>query len=178
MSRGNSDIFLDGLSVTRLLAGRRILPELNSKKSAPVTGGAVRAIALGLWQIRYARFLWIDMAVTYSIDRELRVVFTIFSGIFTDGDVWQLVNQLRKDPAYDPEFNELIDCSAVTENRVSTATLGALESSPIPQRAVVAPSDANYGVSRIFQAVQPNQKIEIFRTAAEAREWLGIPPDR
>jgi hypothetical protein len=118
------------------------------------------------------------MAVTYSIDRELRVVFTVFSGIFTDGDVWQLVNQLRKDPAYDPEFNELIDCSAVTENRVSTATLGALESSPIPQRAVVAPSDANYGVSRIFQAVQPNQKIEIFRTVAEAREWLGIPPDR
>jgi hypothetical protein len=114
------------------------------------------------------------MAVTYSIDHELRVVFTVFSGVFTDADVWQLIDQLRKDPAYDPEFNELIDCSAVTENRVSTSTLGALESSPVPLRAVVAPSDANYGVSRIFQAVQPNQKIEIFRTIAEARKWLGI----
>jgi hypothetical protein len=114
------------------------------------------------------------MAVTYSIDRESRVVFTVFSGIFTDADVWQLIDQLRKDPAYDPEFNELIDCSAVTENRVSTTTLGAVESSPIPRRAVVAPSDANYGMSRIFQVLQPNQKIEIFRTVAEAKEWLGI----
>ena len=114
------------------------------------------------------------MAVSYSIDCETRVVFTVFSGIFTDADVWSLVDQLRHDPAYDPEFNELIDCTAVTENRVSVATLGALNSSPVPRRAVVAPSDVNYGVSRIFQAVQPSQKIEIFRTMAEARKWLGI----
>jgi hypothetical protein len=127
-----------------------------------------------LWRLKMYRDFLDYMAVTYSIDRESKVVFTGFSGIFTDADVWQLIDQLRKDPAYDPEFNELIDCSAVTENRVTAAALGAVESSPVPRRAVVAPSDANYGVSRIFQSLQPDQKIEIFRTLDEAKKWLGI----
>jgi hypothetical protein len=114
------------------------------------------------------------MPVTYSIDRESRVVITLFSGIFTDADVWHLIDQLRKDPAYDRDFNEIIDCSAVTENRVTAATLGAVQSSSKPRRAVVAPSNANYGVSRIFQTLQSKQKIEVFRTRAEAEQWLEI----
>jgi hypothetical protein len=115
-----------------------------------------------------------DMPVTYTIDRESRVVYSLFSGVFTDADVWQLIDALRKNPEYDPDFDELIDCSAVTENRVTAATLGSVQSSSIPRRAVVAPSNANYGVSRIFQALQSKQKIEVFRTLADAEQWLGI----
>ncbi|HWF04412.1 MAG TPA: hypothetical protein VHA06_12030 [Candidatus Angelobacter sp.] len=101
-------------------------------------------------------------------------MYSLFSGIFTDADVWQLIDALKKNPEYDPDFDELIDCSAVTENRVTAATLGSVQSSSKPRRAVVAPSNANYGVSRIFQALQSKQKIEVFRTLADAEEWLGI----
>jgi hypothetical protein len=118
------------------------------------------------------------MPVTYTIDRESRVVYSLFSGIFTDADVWQLINELRKDPDYDQDFDELIDCSAVRENRVSAATLGSVQSSSKPRRAVVAPSNANYGVSRMFQTLQSKQKIEVFRTLAEAEQWLGIGHER
>jgi hypothetical protein len=119
-----------------------------------------------------------DMPFTYTIDRESRIVYSLFSGIFTDTDVWQLIDRLRKDPEYDPDFDELIDCSAVTENRVTAGTLGAVESSSKPRRAVVAPSNANYGVSRMFQTLQSKQKIEVFRTLAQAEEWLGLGQER
>lgn len=113
------------------------------------------------------------MPVKYSIDRKARLVTTVFFGIFTDSDVWHLIDQLRADPDYDPDFDELIDCTGVTENFVSAATLSAVRSSPKPRRAVVAPSPKNYGIARMFQAMQVNQQIEVFRTLEEAKEWLG-----
>jgi hypothetical protein len=114
------------------------------------------------------------MPVQYFIDRKARLVTTVFSGIFTDSDIWHLIDLLRKDPEYDPDFDELIDCRAVVENRVSAATLSAVRSSPKPRRAVVASSDKNYGIGRMFQALQTNQQIEVFRTLEEARKWLGL----
>lgn len=114
------------------------------------------------------------MAVRYSIDHKSRLLTTIFSGTFTDSDIWQLIEMLRNDPKYDPDFNELIDCSAVTANRVTATALSAVQSAPMPRRAVVAPQGANFGVARMFQILQPNQNIEIFRTHEEALEWLGI----
>src|ERR1700743_1375558 len=112
------------------------------------------------------------MPVQYFIDCKARLVTTVFFGIFTDSDVWHLIDQLRKDPEYDPDFDELIDCTGVTENLVSAGTLSAVRSSPKPKRAVVAPSPKNYGIARMFQALQVNQQIEVFKTLEEAREWL------
>ena len=113
------------------------------------------------------------MPVKYFIDRTARLVTTVFYGAFTDSDVWLLIDQLRKDPEYDPDFDELIDCTEVTENLVSAGTLSAVRSSSKPRRAVVASSAKNYGIARMFQALQTNQKIEVFRTLEEAKEWLG-----
>lgn len=117
----------------------------------------------------------IIMPFSYSIDRKARVVTTTLSGTFTDHDVAQLIDQLKQDPDYDPNFSELIDCTAVKENLVTQKTLSSEQPfSPDARRAVVAPSNLNYGVSRMFQTLQANPQIEIFRTLDEARVWLGL----
>lgn|GEM_PF-636591 len=126
----------------------------------------------------YRDLLVLIMPFSYSIDRKARVVATVFSGKLTDSDVGELIEQLRKDPAYDPNFDELIDCSAVTENQVSQKTLGSEQPFSISaRRAVVAPSNVNYGVSRMFQTLQANPHIEVFRTIEQARAWLGLASD-
>lgn len=115
------------------------------------------------------------MPFSYSIDRKTRVVTTTFSGTLTDHDVENLIDQLKRDPDYDPSFDELIDCTAVNENKVTQKTLSSEQPfSHNARRAVVAPSSLNYGVSRMFQTLQGNPQIEIFRTLDAARMWLGL----
>jgi hypothetical protein len=115
------------------------------------------------------------MPFSYFIDRKIRLVTTTLSGTLTDRDIKHLMDQLRQDSTYDPNFNELIDCSAVRENQVTPQMLSSEQPySHDARRAVVAPSNLNYGVSRMFQTLQANPQIEVFRTLEEARAWLGL----
>ena len=88
--------------------------------------------------------------------------------------------QLLEDPDFEMDFDQLIEVRPGIRLRVATGDLRVLaRENPFPdgiRRAIVAPSDVLYGLSRIFEkTVGRRQRTAVFRTLGEACDWLGVP---
>ncbi len=116
--------------------------------------------------------------IDYVIDVENRIVRTTFSGSVRWDDVAQHAARLRDDPAFVPEFSELIVFGPETEIRLQffdfQALLGADPFSRTAKRAfVIGSRGAIYGSARVYQAARDNSTyVRIFDTLYEARLWL------
>ena len=99
-------------------------------------------------------------------------------GSVTEDEVHDHNTRLRNDPAFDPDYRQLVDLTGITEIRVSskTVTVTAMDQffTPGTRRAFVASSDATFGMARVFQlqAEGLGQTIEVFRDRKKAEEWL------
>ena len=131
------------------------------------------------------------MPIDYRIDPERRIVWVEGRGTVTDADVFgyqQDVWSRSEVSGYD----ELVDMTAVdhialpSADRVQElARLSAGMDSRGPSRlAVVAPSDAAFGIGRMYQThreldPRSTKEVGVFRTRAEALAFLGIEdPER
>jgi hypothetical protein len=119
------------------------------------------------------------MPATYSIDPAKRLVLTNFSGEVHEAEVRTMFMRMADDPAFDPDFSELLDLSAVTDFHISGEELkGISEIDPFSsraRRAFVSPADLLFGVSRMYEGIKGNQhNIATFRHMAEARHWLEL----
>jgi len=123
------------------------------------------------------------MPAVLKIDPELKIVISTFRGEVTDDDVVRHSAAIVGDPAFDPEFSEIVDFSGVTRLAVSEGMLaGMAGSQSIFSRAsmhvVVAPADLAFGLARRYQALaartRPN--FVVVRTLAEGFTALGIQP--
>ncbi len=121
------------------------------------------------------------MATSYRIDKEAGVVYSSASGIATDEEFLSHQRLLSRDPDFRPHFRQLLDGREITELRVTPAGIRALiAGNPWgkgAKRALVAADDTAFGLARMFELGRPNPQDEfrVFRTIAEAREWLGLP---
>ncbi|GAC1458661.1 MAG: hypothetical protein PVSMB1_08550 [Gemmatimonadaceae bacterium] len=120
------------------------------------------------------------MAVTYNIDPNRRLVTSRLWGAVTDDEVRDHNHRLRNDPAFDPSYRQLTDMTGITE---ILATTGMINETSINQffnpgtrRALVASSDAAFGMARMFalKAEGVGQTIEVFRDLRSAEAWLGL----
>lgn len=119
------------------------------------------------------------MAISYSIDREKQIVYSVFSGHVSNEEIIDYQNALRRHPDFHPGMRELLDCSE--EQEVESRMLNVLElvkTSPWgadAKRAIVATTPLIFGTSRVFQTLITPQhgNVNVFRDRAAAEAWLN-----
>ena len=120
------------------------------------------------------------MPMTSEIDVDRGLVRTRLVGAVSVDEVEKHNHDLAKDPEFRPGFKQLVDLTRMTEILYDLAAVRKSAEdhvfSPGARRALVAPTDATFGMSRMFaiQSEKAGQRIEVFRDMASAEAWLGL----
>ena len=125
------------------------------------------------------------MPISYTIDKQRKLVLTKATGILTDADLYNHKRALMTDPDFEPGMRELSDVRAVEELRVTPSGVWSLmaidkeheDKLKTFKLAIVVSGDSTFGMARMYQAVteQTMPNVGVFRNDVEAKEWLGIP---
>jgi hypothetical protein len=119
------------------------------------------------------------MPAHYIIDAENRVVLTIFRGVLTVREAVEQRDRLHNDPAFNPDFCELIDFNAVSETEMGrsdfTSFLAMDPFSTASKHALVANSlNSVYGAAGMYRTMRSERiRVRIFKTISEALHWLA-----
>ena len=119
------------------------------------------------------------MPYSYDINERERLVTSRLWGAVSEAEIRDHNTKLRRDPKFDPAYNQLTDLTGVTDIIVGTETINetALDQffNPGTRRAFLASNDTVFGMARMFalRAEGLGQTIEVFRERAKAEEWLG-----
>ncbi len=132
------------------------------------------------------------MPISIRMDPARRVRYAVATGVITDADILEGYAGVLSDPAYDPSVDQIFDGNGIERIEVTSAAIWeiaqlvartdrAISAGVRPRVAIVAPSDATFGLARMYQAyreLEPSPKqYLVCRTAEEARRWLGLPED-
>lgn len=124
------------------------------------------------------------MAISYEIDQERDVVLAHAEGALDLSDTLAHVAEVFGDERFRPGMHAVFDMSQATlasfqANDVHRL-LGALETKPQSlgpgaRWAIVAASELDFGVSRMFEMLAETLPIEVrvFSERAEAEAWVG-----
>jgi hypothetical protein len=121
------------------------------------------------------------MPVSYSIDTQHPLVYTVFRGDVSDADFVEHLRSLYADPRFDSGMPELVDLTNVTSVSATSEMIPASARWPLhssyAQRAIVAPTDYLFGLARMYQSYRDDigqANLKIFRELTPALEWLGL----
>jgi hypothetical protein len=121
------------------------------------------------------------MAWSYTIDTERQLVTTKAWGTFTAAQALEHHQQLQKDSAFNPDFNQLLDFSLVVYLQMDAKTVMELSDlvlfSAKSRRAFIADNPFHYGMARMFAAfhkLSGEDQIAVFTTRDEALQWLNV----
>ena len=124
------------------------------------------------------------MPADYVIDSAHRLVISRGHGVFIAADYQEHMIRLLRDPAFDPDFDQLVDCRSIVKMDLSGQQIMALASRSVfstkSRRAFVVVSDVQFGLSRMLAAhreTMEGQSVMVFRQMSEALAWLGRPAD-
>ena len=119
-------------------------------------------------------------AVSVEVDVEHRFVRQIYRGPLTAARIREVWQELASDPRGPLAFDTLVDLSAARV-RLSSDEVWQLARAaarmPESRRAIVAPSDHDYGMMRMLELVAEDSPFHygVFRCVAEACAWLRNP---
>ena len=122
------------------------------------------------------------MPVTYAIDAGRRLVLTYVTGTVAVGEMFAYQDRLRGDPAFSPDFTNLMDFSGTTPFTATAEEIRELAMrspyGPGARRAMVVDTNLHFGFARMVQVFAESRgvTIEVFRDRAEALAWLGVAP--
>jgi hypothetical protein len=119
------------------------------------------------------------MATDQTIDVARRTVFTTIHGATSAAEMLALQRRLLADPAFKPDFNQLVDARDAESNNSCTNDLHAMAQQNVfgagSRRGIVVSKDVHYGMARMFEMMRDGQdEIMVFRDIDEARRWLGL----
>ncbi len=121
------------------------------------------------------------MTVLHVIDEQRDLVLTVFRDDLTDDDLRAHLQELRANPHFHNLMRELVDLRAVTKVSVSSAILNQsarwLLHAPEARRALVAPTDLLFGLSRMYQTNLSEvgaSQVGVFRELLPALQWIGL----
>jgi hypothetical protein len=108
------------------------------------------------------------------------VVTKCFDDVTLD-DIAASALQIRNHPDFNPDFRQLIDLTRVVGLHLHYNDLYQLKHLHDPfsnegKRAVVASADVVYGMSRMYQLILNTPFFEVFRSLADAAQWLELDP--
>lgn len=119
------------------------------------------------------------MPAYFKIDKEHRLVMSTLSGVFTIEDALAHQENLRKHPDFDPSFSQLMDGTHLTRVELQRKDVQRLARdsifSPDSRRALVASSDAAFGLARMFEAFRDTmgeKGIRVFRNLDDGLDWV------
>ena len=123
------------------------------------------------------------MPLSYVIDKERRLVISSASGRVTFAEAVASEEQLKNDPEFNPDYNHLVDFTAVTELDISPDQSAMLARrgifSSASRGAIVASDPAIFGMGRLWEAhheiANLQDEVCICRDRAAALKWLGLP---
>lgn len=124
------------------------------------------------------------MPLDSHIDSARGLVTTRLEGRITGSEVKAHQRGLEADPDFDPDFDHLFDLSRVETFQISVEQIRAIASvsvfSSSSRRAVVAPKDVLYGLSRMYEGFRDisEEEIRVFRSREEALVWLADEGNR
>jgi hypothetical protein len=113
-----------------------------------------------------------------TIDARRGLVVTRLIGPVTEDEVEDHNSRLGIDPQFKPYYKQLVDLSELTEILYDSEAVRDTAQRhvflPGVKRALVAFTEAAYGMSRMFatQSESAGQNIRVFRDIASAEEWL------
>lgn len=116
----------------------------------------------------------------FRVESERRLVTVRFDSEVTVQDVVQYLESLKANPAFEPDFFELVDLTQVMSSEVDfqAAMMLAREVDPFSRkarRAFVAPRAVTSRTIRMYQMARGDDgSIAVFRTMDEAKHWLDI----
>jgi len=117
---------------------------------------------------------------SFRIDQKLGLVVVHGIGELTGEDVRSFHLDLKSDPSFRPEMNQLAD---LREARLETPLdeVRALARVPLfsqeAKRAMLISDDFHFGIARQWSSHGTEERGDVrpFRSVVEACEWLGIP---
>ncbi len=118
------------------------------------------------------------MSIEYTIDEAAGLITTRLSGHVDTHALRQLNSKVDSDPKAAACRRGLVDCSELTSiaaDAMVVRELAMARSAPQRKVAIVAPSDASFGLARVFQGFASAEKsagIEVFRDRDAALAWL------
>jgi hypothetical protein len=119
------------------------------------------------------------MPVRHVIDEGRRLVLSRGWDEICAGELTEAARVVARDPAFYPGLDQLCDLSQITSVAATSEEIRWLaENSPFgagSRRAVVAPGNLVYGLSRMYVAYSQGREseIRIFRDLDAAERWLG-----
>jgi len=126
------------------------------------------------------------MPIIYTIDPHTRLVRTRVTGNLSLEDALSHSYTLKTDPLFRPEFSELIDLTGFTGTDMNVEAMKAFARglqgevfSHHARRAVVAPADSAFDLSRKYQGLkESSENFQVFHSTDEAAQWLGLTPNK
>lgn len=119
------------------------------------------------------------MPASYKIDKERRLVLSSGTGHLTKQDILGHMDQLSKDPDFDPDFCQLVDFREITEVEFGPEEVREFAErniySPRARRAILVKDDLHYGLARMFEThrdLKGESGIRVFRDYNEAMGWI------
>lgn len=123
------------------------------------------------------------MPVRFTIDTEHQLITCLGQGVLTPDEMVAHIRALLAAPAFNKNYRQLWDLSEVSKIAIPfTDMMGLAEVnvfSPTAPRAFLAPTDATFGVARMFEMLRESKGetgIRVFRERAAAIEWLEQAP--
>jgi hypothetical protein len=122
------------------------------------------------------------MPLSYAVYREHCLVIITGSGRVTWDEIKERQDQIKSDPDFNPEFNEIVDLRAVTAIDMSSEHAQVLARRMLfsfaSKRAFVAADPVVFGVARTWEnfthiSDNPSQ-IRLFNDLPSALKWLKL----
>ncbi|WP_210395655.1 hypothetical protein [Motiliproteus sediminis] len=117
--------------------------------------------------------------IDYLILPEHRLIVVTNRDLVSIDDITRMRQRLHADSNYSPSYDVLNDSSRLN-SQYSADEIFEFDASELPpiKVAIVAPSDLNFGVARMWQQLTEDHRkaqVGVFRSSGEALVWLGRP---
>ena len=128
------------------------------------------------------------MPITHTILPDLKLAISTHTGRIPDEEFISAYTALAAMPAFELDFNQVIDLRYTQSQARSQAALHALGNLAARrylginlhrETGIMAPSSLSFGLSRMYEAFAPvtSGTLVVFRAADMALAWLGVPAD-
>ncbi len=125
------------------------------------------------------------MPVSYEIFKEMGLIVSRQIGHTDDDEIVRVYKAMYTDPDFKLSYNKLVDLRDSDSRERSPRVLETMaqftsnkysEIQPKPKVAIIAPKHLTYGFGRMYDGLsaETGEELQVFRSAVEACEWLGI----
>jgi hypothetical protein len=122
----------------------------------------------------------------FVIDRERRLVISVAYGRLTLADAEQHQTELGADPSFESSFDQIVDCTRVTEFALSATDVRMLAARSVfsggSRRVGIAPDDLQFAMMRMFETYREifggGEVTQVVRTREEALAWYEGHPKK